>query len=110
MNCGICSDNKYFNRACHMADGRLFTDYRPSGYVNNLMRMKFGMYGSNEYRQYLQTHAKEIMNENTDHYRNISRCDQWVIVPVEKTCYVDATNMSCSKPNLNGVGINYKGV
>ena len=37
-NCNKTSNNKYFNCPAKMSDGRHFTDYRPSCYVNNLLR------------------------------------------------------------------------
>ena len=39
-NCNKTSNNKYFDCPALMSDGRVFTDYRPSSYVNDLSILK----------------------------------------------------------------------
>jgi len=45
-----------------MSDGRMFTDYRESNYVNNLIRYNNKSMSSYVYRQFLIDNASELMN------------------------------------------------
>ena len=44
--CLKTSNNKYFDCPALMSDGRTFTDYRPSNYVNDLIKTTKGVYDS----------------------------------------------------------------
>lgn len=101
------SNNKYFNRAARMEDSSIFTDWRSSGYVNNLLRMKFNTLNDNDYRRYLQNNAISIMQDNTDYYKSISNCDNWKIIPDMTTCRVNPSYMKCAITNSQGVGTRY---
>lgn len=63
--CKRATNNKHFDCPARMADGRLFTDYRPRGSVN----FKFANDGSGKqldsykYRQYLMQNADRIMRD-----------------------------------------------
>lgn len=51
-----------------MADGREFTDYNPSCQLNEMLRKKYDIKNSHEYRQYLQKNAEQIM-------KDLAQCD-----------------------------------
>lgn len=104
----LVSDNKYFDKANHMEDGRVLSDWRPSAYTNNVLRMKYGLYGSNEFRQFLQSNSEMIMKDNTDYYKNMTACHKWVIIPEMTTCNVNESYMRCKMTNPQGVGVRYK--
>lgn len=62
--CGSCeraSENKHFDCPPRMADGRLFTDYRPRCDVNYLFPPRKAYLDSYKYRQYLIHHADEVL-------------------------------------------------
>lgn len=60
--CTRTSDNKHWDCPPHMADGRLFTDYRPRCDIN-LQYKRHPMTGSFDYRQYLITHGNALISE-----------------------------------------------
>lgn len=109
---GICdkvSNNKYFNCPARMDDGRQFTDYRSSDYVNNIIRMTSGTMSSYDYRQYLINNANELMKENREHAVKKNGCPSCNAkdVPFLRECNSTLTNMECKKLNPNGVGTMY---
>ena len=70
MQCKKASDNKYNNCPPLMADGRMFTDYRPRCIANFAVAGgaslpgNFDLPNSYEYRQYLIKNASDIMAKN----------------------------------------------
>lgn len=63
-NCFRTSDNKYKDAPPRMADGRHFTDYRPSCDLNNDVRRDNQIVDSFESRLFLQRNANQLMNIN----------------------------------------------
>lgn len=63
-SCFKTGDNKYANCPARMADGRHFTDYRPSCHINDLVRADNGISNSFQYRRFLQENADALMNRN----------------------------------------------
>ena len=109
---GICdktSNNKYFNCPPRMDDARHFTDYRSSDYVNNLIRMSYGIVGSYEYRQYLINNADKLMQMNRDYAYEKNGCSpcNFKPVPFKTDCDVTIKNVACKTANPNGIGIKY---
>jgi len=51
--CNKTSNNKYFDCPARMDDGRIFTDYRPSSSVDDMIRYSNNVMSSYEYRQFL---------------------------------------------------------
>lgn len=45
-----------------MADGRVFTDYRPDCRMNQLIRYAFNINNSRDYREFLQQNAEKLRN------------------------------------------------
>ena len=56
------SNNKYPDCPAIMNDGRAFTDYRSSCYINDAIRVKNGITNSYDYRQFLIHNGNEMMN------------------------------------------------
>jgi hypothetical protein len=63
-NCYRASDNKYNDSPVRMADGRHFTDYRPSCDLNNVIKRDNNILNSFDGRLFLQRNATELMNIN----------------------------------------------
>ena len=61
MDCYKTSNNKHFGCPPRMADGRHFTDYRPSCHINNIIRSGNNVMNSFEYRLFLTRNAEELM-------------------------------------------------
>lgn len=110
---GVCyksSNNKYPDCPALMADGRAFTDYRSSCYVNDLIRVMNGISSSYDYRLFLQRNATDLMD--TIRLYNIKKngcgpCDS-VPVQCQTLCSVDNQAVSCAPHDPNGVGRCYQ--
>ena len=63
-NCFRTSDNKYKDAPPRMADGRHFTDYRPSCDLNSEVRRDNEIGDSFEARLFLQRNAEQLMDVN----------------------------------------------
>lgn len=70
-NCYRPSDNKYSDAPPRMADGRHFTDYRPSCELNNDIARDNNLNNSFDARIFLQRNAVQLMDVN----RNMA-CDR----------------------------------
>ena len=72
--CNKTSDNKYFDCPARMDDGRVFTDYRPSYHVDDMIRYSNNVMGSYEYRQFLIHNGSNIMKVNSDYTTDKVSC------------------------------------
>ena len=72
-SCFRTTDNKYLSCPPRMADGRHFTDYRPSCELDDRIRFDNNVHNSFQYRQFVTTHAEELMNKNR-HEACIQNC------------------------------------
>lgn len=61
--CTRTSDNKHWDCPPRMADGRLFTDYRPRCDINLQYRQQ-PMTGSFDYRQFLITNGEKVIGQH----------------------------------------------
>ena len=61
-DCFKVSNNKYPDCPAIMDDGRAFTDYRSSCYINDIIRVKNGITNSYDYRQFLINNGNELIN------------------------------------------------
>ena len=92
---GVCnktSNNKYFDCPPRMDDGRHFTDYRPSSYVNDLIRYTNKVMSSNQYRQFMISNGEKIMelnNKYNDMKNGCSECNA-TMIPTETKCIVNS--------------------
>lgn len=75
MSCYRTSNNKYSDAPPRMADGRHFTDYRPSCDLNNVINRDNNINNSFEARVFLQRNATKLMDLNKGDacLRNCSR-------------------------------------
>ena len=108
QSCNKTSNNKYFHCPALMSDGRAFTDYRPSGYVNDLIRLQNNVYDSYNYRQFLIHNAIKLMDVS-DKYNTIKNgCPNctYNVIPNSSTCVYNKKVGLC-QPNGNfGLGQN----
>jgi hypothetical protein len=109
MNCNKTTNNKYFDCPALMSDGRAFTDYRPSSYVNDLIRTTNGAYSSHVYRQYLIHNAKTLFEANNEYAKLKNGCSQCnysqTEVPTKTTCIYNRNFGLCYPNNCDGIGI-----
>ena len=70
-SCFKTSDNRNLQCPARMSDGRSMTDYRPSNYINDLIRADNNISNSLHYRVFLQNNASALM----DRHRQVA-CQQ----------------------------------
>ena len=106
--CNKTSNNKYFECPARMDDGRLFTDYRASSTVDNMIRYSNNVMSSYEYRQFLIHNASNIMTVNTQYTNDKVGCSNSSAqpIPFETDCVINSQFSKCAPTNSNGVGIN----
>ena len=73
-SCFKTSDNKHLQCPPRMADGRHFTDYRSSYYINDLIRADNNISNSLQYRVFLQQNADALMNRQREIACNLNCC------------------------------------
>lgn len=113
--CGTCkrgSDNKAWDCPPRMADGRLFTDYRPRCDAN--LQFQAPMSGSHEYRQFLISNGQTIIDANRSAAASIAMCGPcvsplYLTTMVPEVDRVVCDKVSCSRvrypANTSGMGI-----
>ena len=67
MSCYKSSNNKFFNSAARMSDGRNFTDYRPNHELNKHFIDNNGIVNMHNYRMFLTSNAEEIIERNKNY-------------------------------------------
>ena len=67
MSCYRSSNNKFFNSPSRMADGRLFTDYRPNYEMNRYIESGNKLKNTHDYRLFLSRNAEKIIQKNQDY-------------------------------------------
>lgn len=105
------TDNKYFNCPPRMDDGRHFTDYRSNCHFNNLVRANNAIINSHDYRMFLSSNARKLMDLNRSYASQKNGCGprpnsnrSSTIVPEESVQICN--NLSCNVDfvNKNGIG------
>jgi hypothetical protein len=117
-NCSACtraSENKHFDCPPRMADGRLFTDYRPRCDINyNLEGQTQKVFGMNSYayRQYLINNAQQVMNSQRASTYSAAVCgpcvepyDQGTAAPEQSVVKCDAQTCVMSTVDPRGIGV-----
>jgi len=106
-SCNKTSNNKYFDCPARMDDGRIFTDYRQSSTVNDMIRYSNNTMSSYEYRQFLINNASKIMELNNTYIKDKAGCEScdYVSVPFQSECVWNENYGKCKMTDLNGVGI-----
>ena len=93
-SCFKTSNNKYFDCPALMEDGRAFTDYRPSSYVNDLLRIQNRVYDSYSYRQFMIHNGLNIIETN-DKYNDLKNgCASLLIKIFQMNQLASTTNIS----------------
>ena len=67
MSCYRSSNNKFFNSPSRMADGRLFTDYRPNYELNRYIEEENKIKNTHDYRTFLSRNAEDIIKKNKEY-------------------------------------------
>jgi hypothetical protein len=111
VGCYKTTNNKYFNCPPRMADGRHFTDYRPSCDVNNLIIANNGTLSSFDYRMYLMENAEKLMDINRMYTVEKNACGPCkepynigTMVPEKISVKCDGNTCANSVNVLNGLG------
>jgi hypothetical protein len=110
QNCNVATNNKFFSCPALMADGRLFTDYRPNRVVNQMVQFDNKVNNSYDYRQFLMTNGKRLMDINSQYIQNKASCGPCTAqpIPLQTMCYVNRQFQICVPNNFNGVGVGYQ--
>tara|TARA_B100001094_G_scaffold328976_1_gene390694 strand:- start:655 stop:1176 length:522 start_codon:yes stop_codon:yes gene_type:complete len=106
-SCYKTSDNRYFNCAPIMQDGRQFTDYRPSCYLNSLLASNNNTQSSYEYRMFLQRNGNKVMGMMKDYNKRMSDCDVCQNTMLDEQSTLTCGPNGCNKTinNINGLGM-----
>lgn len=107
-NCNKTSNNKYFDCPALMSDGRVFTDYRPTSYVDDLIRIQNKVYDSYSYRQFLISNGLNIIETNDKYNTMKNGCAScnYTNVSNESTCVYNKQYGLCMPNGCNGLGQN----
>jgi len=105
--CNKTSNNKYFDCPARMDDGRIFTDYRPSSSVDDMIRYSNNVMSSYEYRQFLINNATNIMDVNMNYTVDKVGCNSCdaPIMPFHTECNINDHYSKCDTIDSNGIGI-----
>lgn len=111
-DCFKVSNNKYPDCPAIMDDGRAFTDYRPSCYIDDVLRIQNGIKNSYDYRQFLINNGSKLINNIRLYNIKKSSCNQCEAKPIncQNICEVDRQSVNCSLTNSCGLGNCYKAV
>lgn len=111
MNCYRTSNNKFFNAPPRMADGRHFTDYRPSCDVNNSFRDLQKIESNLDYRMFLTHNAEKLMEIHNKHNyakNGVFNCKEpyetGTMLPEIDRVLCNNDNCSLIKVDENGLG------
>lgn len=119
-SCFKTSDNKHLQCPPRMADGRHFTDYRSSEYINDLIRADNNISNSLQYRVFLQQNGNALMDRQRAIACTLNCCGPCPIgnkesfqnstmLPEQYMFVTDGTRakMVLNDPNGLGVGRQY---
>ena len=100
------TDNHFIGCPAKMPDARIFTDYRPSCIVNELMQKQNSSLNSYDYRQYLIRNGTNLMKMNNDYISSKNTCSaRPAPLPDFKTvCKYDKRCGECGLYNKCGLG------
>jgi hypothetical protein len=104
----IVPNNKYKNCPAFMEDGRLFTDYRSSHYVDKFIQAENKIMNSFEYRMFLTRNGSQIINKNNDYIQKEYACSPCTAktMPMKEEISFDWDgNMTVKPIDPNGMGI-----
>lgn len=110
------TDNKHINCPPRMDDGRHFTDYRSNCHFNNLVRANNTVRNSHDYRMFLTSNARGLIELNRSYAGQRNGCGprpngkKEVSTMVPEQSIQICTNNSCNIEfvNKNGIGLGRK--
>lgn len=83
-SCYKTSNNKYFQCPPRMNDGRHFTDYRSSDFVNDLIRADNNLSNSLNYKLFLQQNGNSLMDRQREIACKLNCCGPCPITQTSK--------------------------
>jgi hypothetical protein len=114
--CYKASDNKYYGCPPRMADGRHFTDYRPSCETDNQFCQENKVSSNNECRLIRQRNASKLMELDRSHACSLNCCSPCsgeefmnTMLPEKyiESCQGNVCTKTLNDPNGLGLGRNY---
>jgi len=94
-----------------MDDGRHFTDYRSNCHFNNLVRANNAIMNSHDYRMFLSSNARKLMDLNRSYASQKNGCgprpnsnSSSTIVPEESVQICNNQSCNVDFVNKNGIG------
>jgi len=116
-SCFKTSDNKHLQCPARMSDGRSFTDYRSSNYINDLIRADNNISNSLHYRVFLQGNADSLMDRQRHIACQLNCCgpcpitqtskepfDVGTMVPEQYMFVTDGRTTKYVLNDINGIG------
>lgn len=116
-SCFKTSDNKHIQCPARMSDGRSFTDYRSSNYINDLIRADNNISNSLHYRVFLQGNADALMDRQRHIACQLNCCgpcpitqtskesfDVGTMVPEQYLFVTDGRTTKYVLNDINGIG------
>jgi hypothetical protein len=116
--CYKTSDNKYSDCPPRMADGRHFTDYRPTNQMELLLAADNKTHNSFQLRQFLQHNGNALMNKNREFAVKTNGCsncaqspkgvegfDNGTMLPEKYIQHTTPTGVKVVLNDANGVGL-----
>lgn len=101
-------NNKFLNCPALMSDGRTFTSYKSSCFLNNKLKKQSETKSSYAYRQYLINNANSILSGINNNVLQKNGCKPNCNVgPMpSQTCTFNSITKSCGPVNFGGIGVN----
>ena len=90
-SCFKTSNNKYFQCPPRMMDGRHFTDYRASNYINDIIRADNNISNSLNFRVFLQQNANLLIEKQREIACNLNCCGPCPITQTNKEDFDNGT-------------------
>ena len=116
--CYKTSDNKYSDCPPRMADGRHFTDYRPTNQMELLLAADNKTHNSFQLRQFLQHNGTALMGKNREFAVKANGCsncaqspkgvegfDNGTMLPEKYVQHTTPTGVTVKLNDANGVGL-----
>lgn len=110
-HCGKSKSTTTTNCAPRMADGRIFTDYRPRCTVQYALTNKEGNAGSYALRQFMIKNADNLMKNNQSFAEKQSHCECFpknsngTQLPVSQVQKCNKKTCTISRADPKGVGL-----
>ena len=109
-DCYKTSNNKHFGCPPRMADGRHFTDYRPSCHINNIIRTGNNVLNSFQYRNFLTNNAVELMDLNRNYACEKNCCGPCKEPYHSVNTLPEVNKVKCNAQNCELVGFDPNGL